>query len=123
MRNRTLAALYVLLPAGALGASVTLAGTPANALPILPEGAAAASGQTPGVAAKLQAIRNGVSEIFGQPTDDDFARIGEGFPNVLKAFWRNFRNGGWRPHFRNGGWRWRNGGWRNGGGWRNFRNW
>jgi rSAM-associated Gly-rich repeat protein len=126
MRNPTLKALSILLPAGLLGASVTLAGGGADALPLSPQAAAAASGQNPGVAARLKAIRDGVSEV-GMPIDDGvFARVGEGFPNVLKAWWRNFRNGGgWHRGFRNGGWGWRNGGfrpgWRNGG-WRNFRN-
>jgi rSAM-associated Gly-rich repeat protein len=129
MRNRTLKALSFLLPAGVLGVSVTLAGAPANALPLSPQGAGAASGQNPGVAARLKAIRDGVSEVAGEPADDVFANVGEGFPNVLKAYWRNWRNGGWRPRWhnggwgwRNGGWHWRNGGWRNGG-WRNWRNW
>ncbi len=104
---------------------MTLAGGPADALPFSPGAAAAASGQSPGVAARLKSIRDGVSELIGQP--DNYAKIGEGFPNVLKAWWRNFRNGGgWHRGFRNGGWGWRNGGfrpgWRNGG-WRNFRNW
>jgi rSAM-associated Gly-rich repeat protein len=125
-QNRTSTLLSYLLPAGVLGVSMALASS-ASALPISPEGVAAASGQKPSVAERLKAIRDGVSEIAGQPVDDNFAQIGEGFPNVLKAYWRNFRNGGWRPRWRNGGWGWRNGGWRhgwrNGGGWRNFRNW
>lgn len=121
MKKRTLTALSYLLPAGVFGVSVALAGA-ANAGPLSPEGAAAASGQEPGVAARLKAIRDGVSEVAGQPADD-LATIGEGFPNVLKAYWRNFRNGGWHRGFRNGGWH--GGGWRNGRGrgWRNFRNW
>ncbi len=121
MANRTLKALSFLLPAGVLGVSFTLANRPADALPLSPQGAAAASGQNPGVAARLKAIRDGVSEV-GMPIDDGvFVKVGEGFPNVLKAWWRNFRNGGgWHRGFRNGGW---HRGWRNGGGWRNFRNW
>ena len=114
MRNPTLKTLSFLLPAGVLGVSVSLAGAPANALPLSPEGAAAASGQNPGVAARLRAIRDGVSDVVGQ---SDGASISADFPNVLKAWWRNFRNGGWRPRWHNGGWGWRNGGWRN------FRNW
>lgn len=129
MQNRTLTALSYLLPAGVFGVSVALSAAPANALPVSPEGAAAAaSGQKPGVAAKLKAIREGVSEIVGDQADG--AYVSEGFPNVLKAYWRNWRNGGWRPRWGNGGWGWRNGGWRpwrNGGwrngGWRNWRNW
>jgi rSAM-associated Gly-rich repeat protein len=119
MANRTLKALSFLLPAGVLGVSVTLAGAPANALPLSPEGAAAESGENPGVAARLRAIRDGVSDVVGQSDGDS---ISADFPNVLRAWWRNFRNGGggWHRRWFNGGW---HRGWRNGGGWRNFRNW
>ncbi|SFK03506.1 GrrA/OscA1 family cyclophane-containing rSAM-modified RiPP [Methylocapsa palsarum] len=129
MRNRTLAALSFLLPAGVFGVSVTLAGADANAMPVSPQGAE--SGRELGVAARLKAIRDGVSDVLDNTSDDVLPSVVEGFPNVLKAQWRNWRNGGWRPHWRNGGWGWRNGGWgphwRNGGwrngGWRNWRNW
>ncbi|MGA2638785.1 GrrA/OscA1 family cyclophane-containing rSAM-modified RiPP [Methylocella sp.] len=118
MANQTLKTLSFLLPAGVLGVSMTLAGAPASALPLSPEGAAAASGQNPGVAARLRAIRDGVSDVVGQSDGDS---ISADFPNVLKAWWRNFRNGGgWHRRWFNGGW---HRGWRNGGGWRNFRNW
>ncbi len=135
MRNRTLDALSVLLPAGALGVSVALAAVRAEALPL---SGAAAAGSGEGVAARLKAIRDGVSEITGEDANAELADKAEGYPNVLKAWWRNggwgwrnggwrnggwgWRNGGWHP-WRNGGWHpWRNGGWRNGG-WRNWRNW
>jgi rSAM-associated Gly-rich repeat protein len=100
-------------------------------MPVSPQGSSAASGKEPGVAARLKAIRDGVSEVLDNSADEVFPSIVEGFPNVLKAQWRNWRNGGWRPRWGNGGWGWRNGGWRphwrNGGwrngGWRNWRNW
>ncbi|PNG25087.1 GrrA/OscA1 family cyclophane-containing rSAM-modified RiPP [Methylocella silvestris] len=133
MRNRTLDALTVLLPAGALGVSVALAAVRAEALPVSGQSAAAgAVGSDEGIAARLKAIRNGVSQIIGDQPDQQQNMV-EGYPNVLKAWWgngwrRGWRNGGWHP-WRNGGWGWRNGGWapwRNGwrnGGWRNWRNW
>ena len=71
MTDHTLKALSFLLPAGLLGVSMTLAGAPASALPLSPEGAAAASGQNPGVAARLRAIRDGVSDVVGQ-SDGEF---------------------------------------------------
>ncbi len=54
MRNRTLDALSVLLPAGALGVSVALAAVRAEALPVSGESAAAgAAGSDEGIAARL----------------------------------------------------------------------
>ncbi len=119
-RSRTLEALSVLLPAGALGVSVALASTPAEALAAPGQDAVSKIASGHGVAARLEAIRNGVSEITGETANEEAS----GYPNVLKAWWRNgwgrgwgWRNGGWG--WRNGGWGWRNGGWRNGG-WPNF---
>ena len=76
-----------------------------------------------GVANRLQAIREAVSEITANQTG-----LEPGDPNVGKVQWLNFgvpgwRNGGWN-NWRNGGWRnggWGNGGWRNGG-WNNWHN-
>jgi hypothetical protein len=106
--RRSLRALAALLPAGVLGLSVGLASADAVA--------AASSGEdratqpkSKAVAARLEAIRNSVSDIVeGKTVDVDAeARL---------AWWGN---GGWR----NGGWGWHNGGWHNGGwgngGWHN----
>jgi rSAM-associated Gly-rich repeat protein len=104
-RNRTLDALSVLLPAGALGISMALASAPAKAVVV-------ANPDSP--SARLQAIRDGVSAIANrEPT----ASTGDAL-NILRTWWGNggWRNGGWG--WRNGGWGWHNGGWGNGG-WRN----
>jgi rSAM-associated Gly-rich repeat protein len=115
--RRTLKALAALLPLGAFGISVALAAAPAK--PIAPE--TDDTSAKPDVATRLAAVRTGVSQVIagqeGLPPGD---------PNIVNAWWGNWRpgwgNGGWR----NGGWRnwgngWRNGGWHN---WSNFwRNW
>ncbi len=124
-RYRTVEVLSILLPAGVLGTSVLLAAAPAAALP------AAAHG---GVAARLQAIREGVSAMASNAVLAPGDR-----PDIVKAWWGNghwgWHNGGWGWHnggwgWHNGGWGWRNGGWHNwhngwgNGGWRNFwHNW
>lgn len=117
--RRTLKALAALLPLGAFGISVALAAAPAK--PIVPETDDAAP--KPDVATRLETIRTGVSQVIagqeGLPAGD---------PNIVTAWWGN-----WRPGWGNGGWRnwgngwhnwgngWRNGGWHN---WPNFwRNW
>jgi rSAM-associated Gly-rich repeat protein len=111
----------MLLPAGAIGISATLATAPAEAVVVpqqnpLPQQAAPAN-----VAQRLEAIRAGVSEIVGSP---DVQSSSLENPYIMKVWWHNgwgFRNGGWGWH--NGGWGngggWHNGGWGNGGGWRN----
>ncbi|HET7879604.1 MAG TPA: GrrA/OscA1 family cyclophane-containing rSAM-modified RiPP [Acetobacteraceae bacterium] len=119
LRNRTLAALSVLLPAGAFGMSLALAAAPHATTEV--------DAASESVAARLQAIRAGVSTVTEElPVEP------EADPNITKVWWGNggwrpgWGNGGWRPGWGNGGWRnggWRNGGWRNGG-WPNFwRNW
>jgi rSAM-associated Gly-rich repeat protein len=119
LRNRTLAVLSVLLPTGAFGMSLALAAAPPAG------GEAGAASES--VAARLQAIRTGVSAVTQElPAEPEID------PNITKVWWGNggwrpgWGNGGWRPGWGNGGWRnggWRNGGWRNGG-WPNFwRNW
>ncbi len=112
-----LKALASLLPLGALGISVALAATPAKAA------ATDSDTEAAGVAARLQVIRAAVSDITAQQTG-----LQPGDPNIVKAWWGN-----WRPGWGNGGWRnwgngWRNGGWGNwgngwhNGGWHNWRN-
>ncbi len=110
-RNRTLDALTVLLPAGVLGVSMALASAPAEAVVVPKPNAGSTATADGSVAARLQAIRDGVTAVASRepPVAADDT------PNILKAWWGNggWRNGGWGWH--NGGWGWRNGGW----GWRN----
>jgi rSAM-associated Gly-rich repeat protein len=119
--RRSVRALAALLPAGALGLSVSLASADAQAALSQDTGSDA---NKPGeVAKRLQDIRLSVSEAL-----EKYAQDGEPFVAVDRgmqlAWWGN---GGWR----NGGWRnwgngWHNGGWGNGGwgngGWHNWHN-
>jgi len=115
--RRTLKALAALLPLGAFSVSVALAAAPAK--PLVPKSDDASA--TSDVATRLATIRTGVSQVIAAQEG-----LPEGDPNIVKAWWGNWRpgwgNGGWR----NGGWRnwgngWHNGGWHN---WSNFwRNW
>ncbi|MEJ0020461.1 MAG: GrrA/OscA1 family cyclophane-containing rSAM-modified RiPP [Acetobacteraceae bacterium] len=105
----TLRALAALLPLGAMGVSAALAAAPEP-----PAAAEADPAARTGVAERLQAIREAVSEVTAEQ-----ANLEPGDPNILKAWWGNggWRNGGWR----NGGWG--NGGWHNwGNGWPNWHN-
>jgi rSAM-associated Gly-rich repeat protein len=109
--RRTARALAVLLPAGALGLSVSLASADAAA------SLASDDAKAPGnVAERLQSIRATVSDAVEQ-----YGKDGKPFvavdPETQLAWWGNggWRNGGWR----NGGWG--NGGWHNGG-WGNWHN-
>ncbi|MFZ5782508.1 MAG: hypothetical protein ACOY4R_20105 [Pseudomonadota bacterium] len=118
-------ALTALLPAGALGLSVSLAS--ADAAASLSADAATRLAEPEEVAKKLQSIRLSVSEAL-----EKYAKDGEPFvavdPESQLAWWGNgWRNGGWGWHnggWHNGGWGngWHNGGWGNGwhnGGWGN----
>ena len=116
--RRTARALAALLPAGALGLSVSLASADASATLAADGGAQA---KKPGnVAERLQSIRASVSDAVEQ-----YGKDGKPFvavdPETQLAWWGNggWRNGGWR----NGGWG--NGGWHNwGNGWHNgWLNW
>jgi rSAM-associated Gly-rich repeat protein len=129
IRYRTLEALSVLLPAGVFGTSVMLAAASAAAFPAANQ-AGVNSAPGGGIAARLHAIRNGVSAMAGS------AVLAPGdTPEIVKAWWGNghwgWHNGGWGWHnggwgWHNGGWGWHNGGWHNGGwgwpngGWHNF---
>ena len=119
--RRTIQVLAALLPLGVAGMSAALAATPGK------PAAGVSNPASPGVAARLQAIRAAVSHVATDQTG-----LEPGDPNIERVWlWGNggWRNGGWR----NGGWRnggWGNGGWRNwhngwgNGGWPNFwRNW
>jgi rSAM-associated Gly-rich repeat protein len=113
-RNRTLDALSVLLPAGALGISMALASAPAEAVVVPNPNAPSTAAPDGSVSARLQAIRDGVSTIASRPPA---STAGDAL-NILKTWWGNGGWGRWHGGWGNGGWGWRNGGWGNGG-WRN----
>jgi rSAM-associated Gly-rich repeat protein len=129
--RRSVRALAVLLPAGTLGLSVSLASVDATA--------ALSSGSTPDkpseVAKRLQSIRETISDAAAQAAKEggSFVKVD---PEEQLAWWYNhgggWHNGGWgHPGWgwHNGGWGngWHNGGWGNGwhnGGWGNgWHNW
>jgi rSAM-associated Gly-rich repeat protein len=128
MANRLLKALSMVLPVGAVGASVllALASTDAAAATNQANNAAPPNGES--VSTRLQAIRSGVSDMTGSAVDP-----GQGEPAAAPAWWGNGGWGRWHMGWRNGGWgnggwhNWGNGGWGNGGwhnGWHNFwHNW
>jgi rSAM-associated Gly-rich repeat protein len=128
MANRLLKALSMVLPVGAVGASVllALASTDAAAATNQTNNAAPPNGES--VSTRLQAIRSGVSDMTGSAVDP-----GQGEPAAAPAWWGNGGWGRWHMGWRNGGWgnggwhNWGNGGWGNGGwhnGWHNFwHNW
>ena len=112
--RRTLRALAALLPAGALGLSMSLAAADAGAAKV-----AGASQPAPAsVAQRLQSIRSSVSVVVNEAAKEaDDPTVDR---EIQLAWWGNggWRNGGWR----NGGWLngWHNGGWHNwGNGWHN----
>ncbi len=122
--RRLRAVLSAILPTGAIGVSLALAPS-ANAAPVVtaPDRAADThpDGSQSSVAARLEGIRNAVSDVIQTETDHD--------PNIHEAWWGNWHRGfggwgnggGWRRGWGNGGWGnggWHNGGWGNGG-WHN----
>jgi rSAM-associated Gly-rich repeat protein len=124
--RRSARALAALLPAGALGLSVSLAS--ADAAATLSSDSSPKAKRPGNVAERLQSIRASVSEAVEQ-----YAKDGKPFvavdPETQLAWWGNggWRNGGWRNGgWGNGGWHnWGNGGWHNwGNGWHNgWLNW
>jgi len=117
--RRSARALAALLPAGALGLSVSLASADAAASRSQDSGRDA---KKPGeVAKRLQSIRLSVSDAMEKYAKDGEPVVGID-PETQLAWWGNggWRNGGWR----NGGWGnggWGNGGWHNwGNGWHNW---
>ncbi|HTX23802.1 MAG TPA: GrrA/OscA1 family cyclophane-containing rSAM-modified RiPP [Steroidobacteraceae bacterium] len=131
-------ALSLVLPAGALGASLLLAmssAQAAGATDVTADGTA----EQPGVAARLQAIRAGVTAI-ATPATEGSAQFAQSDESQLVPTWwgnggwgrwhRGWGNGGWRFGWHNGGFGpgWGNGGWPNGwhnwanGGWHNWGN-
>lgn len=118
--RRTLRALATLLPAGALGLSMSLAAADARAA----KSAGADQPAPTSVAQRLQSIRNSVSVVVNEAAKDaDDPTVDR---DIQLAWWGNggWRNGGWRNGgWGNGGWHnwgngWHNGGWLNG--WHNW---
>ncbi|HEY0799572.1 MAG TPA: GrrA/OscA1 family cyclophane-containing rSAM-modified RiPP, partial [Steroidobacteraceae bacterium] len=101
--NRLFKALSVVLPAGAMGASVLLALASTDAI------ASSNRGATPppigeNVFTRLQAIRSGVSDLSGSAIDPQ-----QGDAKAAPTWWGNGGWGRWRLGWGNGGWH--NGGW------------
>jgi len=117
--RRSSRALAALLPAGALGLSMSLAAADAAALAT--EGPATDAKES--VAERLQSIREDVAAAI-----DSGERFLAYDAEEQFAWWGNggWRNGGWRNWgngWHNGGWGngWGNGGWHNwGNGWHNW---
>jgi rSAM-associated Gly-rich repeat protein len=127
-------ALSVVLPGGALGASIVLA--------MMAQAPAADAAQVAGeqdtsgsVAEQLAQIRSGVSALL--PKSDTSDQNGSADPalqgnaaSLVPTWWANGRWGRWGAGWGNGGWgnggwpnwhNWGNGGWPNwGNGWHNF---
>jgi rSAM-associated Gly-rich repeat protein len=133
-RNRILKALSLILPAGALGASVALALTCSDAMAAQDKTSAPDQTSQENIATRLHIIRTGVSSIAGSGTADIETRADARFTPV---WWGNGGFGRWHLGWGNGGWGnggwhnwhngwnngWHNGGWGNGG-WHNFwHNW
>ena len=130
VRLGTLKALAILLPAGILGISSSLAAAPPKPTPPTPK----SDDHVTSVADRLGEIRAAVSKIDFKNSsiavDSDAAALTAEWPNFhFGVGWRNggWGNGGWRNGgWGNGGWRnggWGNGGWGNGGGpWHNWHN-
>jgi rSAM-associated Gly-rich repeat protein len=113
LRQKYLKVLSRLLPAGAVGVSLTLGATALAAADREPSEAHPAMTGQIRIADRLAAIREAVSVVEGA----------KGHKSGEQVAWWAWRNGGggWRnggAAWRNGGGGWRNGGWGNGG-WRN----
>jgi rSAM-associated Gly-rich repeat protein len=117
IQNRISKALSVVLPAGAVGASLLLAVSSAQATPSATPSTLITN--QPSVAARLKAIRTGVTELGTQSTAADQVDRTDG-GELIPTWWGNGGWGRWHAGWGNGGWRlgWHNGGWRNG--WHNF---
>ncbi len=117
-QNRITKALSVVLPAGAVGASLLLAVSSAQAAPSAT--APGLSTEQPSVAARLKAIRDGVTKMGAQPIAADLQLQNDGGGELVPTWWGNGGWGRWHAGWGNGGWRfgWHNGGWGNGG-WHN----
>jgi rSAM-associated Gly-rich repeat protein len=122
--RRTLRALAALLPAGALGLSMSLAAADAKAA----RSAGADRPEPASVSQRLQSIRDTVSVVVKEAAKDADDPTAD--RDIQLAWWGNggwhnggWRNGGWLNGWHNGGWHnwgngWHNGGWLNG--WHNW---
>jgi rSAM-associated Gly-rich repeat protein len=114
--NRLFKALSVILPAGAVGASVVLALASSDAMAASNQTTVAQPTSAESVSTRLQAIRTGVSDMSGSASGEL-----EGDAKAMPAWWGNGGWGRWHAGWGNGGFGWRNGGWHNwhNGGWGN----
>ena len=124
--------LSLVLPVGALGASILL-GLASQAASAMPSAAPATEPQS--VADQLTAIRATVAELNDQSATGGSAEPESHDARAEKTWWGNGGWGRWHLGWGNGGWRnggwhnWGNGGWHNGGwgngGWGNggWHNW
>ena len=117
-------ALSLVLPVGALGASLLLAMSSAQAAASAVP--AADPADQPGVAARLKAIRAGVSEMSTPGVEGSAETQQSEDDGLVATWWGNGGWGRWHAGWGNGGWRWgwHNGGWGNGwpNGWHNWGN-
>ena len=108
--------LSVLLPAGALGMTILLGSTGAEAAREIPAGAPPTVGPPARIAERLSAVRDAVSEITG--FDGGSAQLPDGAEQLAWGNWANFGGNKWN----NWGNKWKN--WKNnwGNGWNNWPN-
>ena len=121
--RRSLRALAALLPAGAVGMSVSLAS--ADAAAMQSDGKEPKAREPGAVAERLQSIREEVSQAMREAYQRD-ERFLSYDPETQLAWWGNGWRGGW-PNWHNFGYGWHNGGWPNwhnwgNGGWHNWGN-
>jgi rSAM-associated Gly-rich repeat protein len=111
--NRLFKTLSVILPAGAVGASVLLALASSDAMASSNQTDTAPPPNGQSVSTRLQEIRTGISDMSGSATDPT-----ESGAKAAPAWWGNGGWGRWHLGWGNGGWHnggWGNGGWHNGG--------
>lgn len=96
--RRTLYVLAALLPAGALGLSISLAAADAAATSAADN---ALQENAKSVSLRLEAIRESVSVVVRLPSNDG-QDVEQTAAETKLAWWGN---GGWRNGFRNGGFR------------------
>jgi rSAM-associated Gly-rich repeat protein len=114
MKYKVSKGLSLVLPAGALGASLLLSTSSAQATDA-PDRSKDVDAR-PGVAARLEAIRAGVAEMATPATEGTAEPEAVEGAGAAPTWWGNGGWGRWHPGWGNGGWRF---GWHNGGGWGN----
>ena len=116
--DRMAKALRLVLPGGALGASLVL-GLASSSAEARPSAAPAAADAN--VAGRLQAIRDGVTEIAQSAAQGTAAPPQAADTGVIPTWWGNGGWGRWHPGWHNGPFGWPN--WHNwGNGWHNWGN-